>query len=257
MSPNCYPYVTTGSPNPWACPPGYPDGTGMGAALQLLLGLQLQPLLNLSACAFLTRGFTAGAQLTSPTAGTAAYDNLSAALTGVFSGFGPSGSGHAEITAPLYYPCGSVRAVSAAESAAAAPEPASAGGSPSQTQKAVGFAASEVRLEALDAVAVTAASGSYQSAKQLLISLLNPNPWYPPAPEPRCPGVNPGALPGGAGMPGPVVPSASARAVSLTAGALMLGGAAPLGALGEIRFFANDTASRFYLVRSDRIEFLA
>ena len=249
MRSNCYPYVTTGSPDPWACPPGYPDGTGMAAALQLLLSPQLQTLVNLSACAFLARGFIAGAQLTAPAAGAAAYDNLSAALSGVFSGFGPSGSGRAEISAPLYYPRASIRPAAAAAAAAgtASPTPESA----SQTQKAVGFAASEVQLEALDAVAVDAASGGYPAAKQLLIGLLNPNACCPPAPEPRCPGLNPGA-----GMPGPVVPSPAPRVVSLTAGSLLLGGAAPLGALGSIRLLANDTASRFYLVRSDRIEFL-
>lgn len=262
MNPACYPYITTGSPNPWACPPAYPDGTGMAAALQLLLGGQLAPLINFSGFAFLAGGFAAGASLTSPAPGQTAADNLSSALTGTFSGFAPSGTGLAEISAPLYAPCASARGASVQTAAAAAPssgsagaeaEPASVSGGSSGPQ-AVGFQAAEARLDALDAVAFTpagsgsAAAANYQAAKQLLIQLLNGA--ARPQPEPRCPGQTPvpGAQP---------VPAAAPRSVSLAAGHLLLANAAPLGAFGNIRFLANDAGCRFYLVRADRVEFQA
>ena len=124
---------------------------------------------------------------------------------------------------------------------------------------------SEVSLCALDAIAFEPAgvtpeqkAANYQTAKQVLLQILRPkcpppcHPCQPPRPKPcvvPCGCKNNGIL-------SSMDRCGMAHTVSLTAGHLLLVGAALLGSVGNALILASDADHRFYFICAEQVEFL-
>ena len=243
-------YMTTGRPGecaPECCPPeppvcARPDETdcccacaaGMSAALQLLCDARLAELVDFSQFAFFTGGFVLGTSLNCPDNSTAAYDNLTGPLAGVFEKITPCTCENLEVSGQIYYP---IPVCSSETCCASGPA----------------FDVEEIALCALKAVAFGVSAGTttaeteanYQQLKRLLWQALHCGACMPSSvPTKATPCDNAADCVG------------RRRTLSVTVGPLLVANAAVLGSVADVIVLANDTDQRFYFICSSAIDLI-
>lgn len=228
--PSCPPVCA--EPEPVNC--GCACAAGMSAALQLLCNAQLAELTDFSQFAFFTDGFILGTSLRCPTCDETTYDNLTGPLAGEFVRITPCTCENLAVAGKLYYP---VPVCSC--------ECCCAGG--------VAFMPRELPLCAIRAVAFGVAEGAccaeteqnYLQLKTLLWQALHCGSCIsnsPLATKPTPCDAQTGCIEG-------------RRTLSLTAGPLLVAGAAVLGTVGDVIVLANDKDRRFYFVCCGAVDF--
>lgn len=187
-------------------------------ALDLLCSPRLRPLVDFNTFAFVTDFYILGSALTTPTADTAAGDNL-ASPEGRFVCGGDSCQ--ALTVSGLLYP----------------PEIGASALEATITQVAL------CRLNAISFDAATtddSSDTSFQTLSQALGQLLRPE-----KPHDCC-----------TNLADALTNAAAVRASTVTAGPLVVENSTILGQLGDILVMANNTDNRFYLICTSKIAFL-
>ena len=215
---------------------------GLVGALQLLCDPRFASLIDFAGFTFITDHFVLGTSLSCPAADAASYDNLTGPLDAEFVKITTNSCERLEVAGQVYYPI----------PACAAPvEPVDRAAPCCPTGP--GFTAGEISLCSILAVAFTVVpfpgdtglAEAYQQAKLQFWQALHPGyssmPSMPARPTP-CDSTD-DAISG-------------RRAVSLTAGPLLVSGAAVLGSVGDVLVLANDTDSRFYFVCNSSVDIL-
>lgn len=208
--------------------------SGMAAALELLCDARIAELVDFSQFAFVTDGFVLGSSLSCPDTSTAAYDNLTGPLAGVFEQITPSTCDNLEVSGQIYYPVSVC-----SDTTCCANGPA--------------FEASEVALCAIRAVAFSASTAEASETAESNARLLRRYLWQalhcsPCPPETLPTKATPCDSSGGS--------IGRRRTLSVTAGPLLVANAAVLGMVGDVIVLANDTDSRFYFICNDAVDFI-
>lgn len=223
------------------CGCGCSCAAGLVGALQLLCDPRFASLIDFAGFTFVTDQFVLGSSLNCPAAETTAYDNLTGPLDAEFVRINTNSCDRLEVSGQIYYPI---------PVCAEPPVPVD----PSRCCPfGPGFTASKISLCSIVAVAFTVVpfptpnglAEAYQQAKLQFWQALHPG--RPPMPS----------------MPARPTPCDSTedsisgrRAVSLTAGPLLVANAAVLGSVGDVLVLANDEDSRFYFVCSSTVDLL-